>query len=57
LLAKGLSQRQISQRVSRSLHTVHDHVKGIYAALGIKSRYQLYVLWNGGDPSVVDGED
>lgn len=57
LLAKGLSQRQISQRVSRSLHTVHDHVKGIYAALGIKSRYQLYVLWNGGDPSGVDGED
>lgn len=55
LLAQGLNQRQIGERIGRSLHTVHDHVKGIYAALGIKSRYELYVLWNGGDVSQAAG--
>lgn len=57
LLAEGLSQRQIAERTGRSLHTVHDHVKGIYGSLGIKSRHQLYVLWNGGDPTRVSSED
>jgi DNA-binding CsgD family transcriptional regulator len=58
LLAQGYSQRQIAERIKRSLHTVHDHVKSIYATLGISSRYQLYVLWQGGDPkSAPAGED
>ena len=57
LLAEGMSQRQISERTGRSMHTVHDHVKGIYGALGIRSRHQLYVLWNGGDPTRVSSED
>jgi len=51
LLAQGLNQRQIGERIGRSLHTVHDHVKGIYSALGVKSRHELNVLWNGGDVS------
>lgn len=51
LLAEGLSQRQIADRLGRSLHTVHDHVKGAYAALGISARHQLFVLWNGGNLS------
>jgi DNA-binding CsgD family transcriptional regulator len=55
LLAQGLNQRQIGERIGRSLHTVHDHVKSIYATLGIKSRYELFVLWHGGDPSSVAG--
>jgi DNA-binding CsgD family transcriptional regulator len=51
LLAEGLSQRQIAERLGRSLHTVHDHVKGAYASLGISARHQLFVLWNGGNLS------
>ncbi|MBY0309073.1 MAG: LuxR C-terminal-related transcriptional regulator [Phycisphaerales bacterium] len=57
LLATGMSQRAIADRLGRSLHTVHDHVKGIYAGLNIKSRYQLFVLWNGGDPASVSESD
>ena len=56
-LATGMSQRTIAEKLGRSLHTVHDHVKGIYAGLNIKSRYQLFVLWNGGDPSSVSEGD
>lgn len=56
LLATGMSQRTIADKLGRSLHTVHDHVKGIYAGLNIKSRYQLFVLWNGGDPTSVSGD-
>lgn len=57
LLATGMSQRAIADKLGRSLHTVHDHVKGIYAGLNIKSRYQLFVLWNGGDPASVSESD
>jgi DNA-binding CsgD family transcriptional regulator len=57
LLASGLSQRQIADRIGRSLHTVHDHVKGIYATLGVRSRFALFVLWNGGDVSQIDGDE
>lgn len=57
LLATGMSQRSIAEKLGRSLHTVHDHVKGIYAGLNIKSRYQLFVLWNGGDPRNVSDTD
>jgi DNA-binding CsgD family transcriptional regulator len=57
LLATGMSQRSIAEKLGRSLHTVHDHVKGIYAGLNIKSRYQLFVLWNGGDPRNVSDSD
>jgi DNA-binding CsgD family transcriptional regulator len=57
LLATGMSQRSIAEKLGRSLHTVHDHVKGIYAGLNIKSRYQLFVLWNGGDPRSVSDSD
>ena len=57
LLANGMSQRTIAEKLGRSLHTVHDHVKGIYAGLNIKSRYQLFVLWNGGDPRSVSDTD
>lgn len=57
LLANGMSQRTIAEKLGRSLHTVHDHVKGIYAGLNIKSRYQLFVLWNGGDPRNVSESD
>lgn len=47
-LIADLSEREIGERVGRSPHTVHDHVKGIYATLDIKSRGELLVLWHGG---------
>jgi DNA-binding CsgD family transcriptional regulator len=48
-----MSQRQIADRLGRSLHTVHDHVKGAYASLGISARHQLFFLWNGGNLSEI----
>ncbi|MGH7131416.1 MAG: helix-turn-helix transcriptional regulator [Phycisphaerales bacterium] len=50
MLATGMSQRLIAERVQRSLHTVHDHVKSIYGSLGVNSRFQFQRLWNGHEP-------
>lgn len=47
LLAEGYSEAEIGKRVYRSVHTVHDHVKQIYKALGIASRIELRDLWMG----------
>jgi DNA-binding CsgD family transcriptional regulator len=47
LLAQGLSEAEIGKRIHRSPHTVHDHVKQIYRALGVSSRLELYEVWNG----------
>lgn len=45
LLVEGKSEREIATILHRSPHTVHDHVKSIYATLGITSRYELLALW------------
>ncbi len=47
LLAQGLSESEIGKRIHRSTHTVHDHVKQIYRALGVSSRLELHEVWNG----------
>lgn len=47
LLIQGLTEREIATRVFRSQHTVHDHVKGIYAAIGVRSRIELIDRWHG----------
>ncbi|MBA4028125.1 MAG: hypothetical protein C0475_03115 [Planctomyces sp.] len=47
LLVEGLTERQIGRKVHRSPHTIHDHIKGIYAALGVSSRLELVRLWDG----------
>jgi DNA-binding CsgD family transcriptional regulator len=47
LLAEGLTEKQIASRIHRSQHTVHDHVKTIYASLAISTRHELMELWNG----------
>jgi DNA-binding NarL/FixJ family response regulator len=44
-LAAGLTEEQISEKVFRSRHTVHDHIKGIYANLGVSSKFELVRLW------------
>lgn len=46
LLLEGLSEPQIAQRIGRSKHTVHDHTKGIYSALGVNTRVGLVLLFS-----------
>jgi DNA-binding NarL/FixJ family response regulator len=46
LLLDGHTEPQIGDILSRSRHTVHDHTKAIYAALGVTSRVQLVLLFS-----------
>jgi DNA-binding CsgD family transcriptional regulator len=41
LVARGLSTREISARLRVSTHTVHDHLKSIFAKSGARSRGEL----------------
>lgn len=52
-LLAGLTEPQIAAKVSRSRHTVHDHTKAIYAALGVQRRVQLVHLFMGTDPLAI----
>jgi len=47
MLAEGLTEAQIAERIHRSAHTVHDHTRSIYRALGVSSRLELRDLWLG----------
>ena len=47
LLAEGMTERQIAERLDRSQNTIHDHIKRIYAAWGVRSRVALRDLWCG----------
>lgn len=47
LLVKGMSEREIGRELARSHHTIHEHVKAIYAALRVRSRIELRDLWLG----------
>jgi DNA-binding CsgD family transcriptional regulator len=40
-LARGLSTAEIARRLWISRHTVKDHIRAIYAKLGVKSRHEL----------------
>jgi DNA-binding NarL/FixJ family response regulator len=46
LLLSGLTEPQIADKLSRSKHTVHDHVKAIYATLGVSGRVPLVLLFS-----------
>ncbi|MGD9789439.1 MAG: response regulator transcription factor [Phycisphaerales bacterium] len=52
-LLEGLSEPEIADRIHRSRHTVHDHTKAIYAALGVSKRVQLVHLFAGIEPKAV----
>jgi len=52
-LLEGLSEPEIAVRIHRSRHTVHDHTKAIYAALGVSKRVQLVHLFAGIEPKAV----
>lgn len=47
LLAEGLSESAIAERVFRSPHTIHEHVREIYRLWSVQSREQLKHLWQG----------
>ncbi|HVZ93142.1 MAG TPA: hypothetical protein VG797_01390, partial [Phycisphaerales bacterium] len=47
LLAGGESEAAVAQRLCRSVHTVHEHVKEIYRAWNVNGRYEMRLLWNG----------
>lgn len=41
LLMEGLTEREAAERIGRSPHTVHVHVKNVYRKLDVTSRRQL----------------
>lgn len=47
LLASGLTEREVAERLERSMHTIHEHTREIYRAFGVRSRMELRDLWLG----------
>jgi DNA-binding NarL/FixJ family response regulator len=43
-LARGLSVRDLAEKLHRSPHTVNDHVKGIHVKLRVSNRVQLLAM-------------
>ncbi|MGV9669034.1 MULTISPECIES: response regulator transcription factor [unclassified Gordonia (in: high G+C Gram-positive bacteria)] len=50
LVAAGFSDREIADELVLSLHTVRQHVKNIYAKLGVSSRVHLTRMYHGMTP-------
>ena len=48
-LLSGESEVRVAELTGRSRHTIHDHTKKIYKRLGVHTRHDLVVLWNGLD--------
>ncbi len=47
LLAEGCTEREIAERLKRSVHTVHEYTREIYRALGVCSRREMRDIWFG----------
>ena len=45
LVAAGLSNDQIADKLSLSRHTVHVYVKSLYRRYGVSSRGELLARW------------
>ncbi len=41
LVANGLTNRQVADRLFLSPHTVNTHLRGVFAKLGVNSRVDL----------------
>jgi DNA-binding CsgD family transcriptional regulator len=44
-LLKGVSEKQVAQRLGLSQHTVHVYVKKLYRRYGVSSRGELLARW------------
>lgn len=44
LLAEGLTEAEVAERLFRSEHTMHEHVRHIYERLDCRRRTQLVAL-------------
>jgi DNA-binding CsgD family transcriptional regulator len=44
-LLAGETERQVAQKMSLSVHTVHDYVKALYTHFGVSSRNELLTKW------------
>ena len=54
LVASGLTNRQVADRMFMSAHTVEAHLSAIYRALGIRSRAQLSAALTANPPAPRD---
>ena len=52
LVASGMRNRQVADRLSMSVHTVEAHLSAVYQALGIRSRSQVAAAL-ASDPSAI----
>jgi len=43
-LVEGLSERQTSEKLNLSQHTVHNHIREIYSILNVHSRAELLAM-------------
>ncbi len=55
LLAMGLAVPEIATQLSRSRHTIHDHVKSLHRKIGINSRAELVARATGRIPAGLQG--
>jgi DNA-binding CsgD family transcriptional regulator len=44
-LAAGASEKELADQLGLSNHTVHDHVKAVHRAFGVRSRGELLARW------------
>jgi DNA-binding CsgD family transcriptional regulator len=44
-LAGGESEKEVAARLGISAHTLHDHVKAVHRAYGVRSRGELLARW------------
>jgi DNA-binding CsgD family transcriptional regulator len=44
-LVEGLTEKEVAARLNLSRHTVHNHIRDIYAHLGVRSRGELLAMF------------
>jgi DNA-binding NarL/FixJ family response regulator len=54
LVAAGLRNRQVADRLSMSVHTVEAHLSAVYRALGIRSRSEIAAALAGASAGIRD---
>lgn len=57
MLASGYDVPRIAEALSRSRHTIHDHVKSLHRKMGISSRAELVAMALGRMPAMLGAHD